>query len=158
MNKKLFVGNLANEVTEEDLKVNFSEAGKVLSVNIIKDKFTGVSKGFGFVEMETEKEAQEAIKMFNGGVLRGKTITVNEARPKKDQGGSRTNRGQSRGGFGYGRGGGGRRYQQVKVRQRDVQFVFQKKPEESAHRDNYIPRCEDVVISDPPAKGTYGIA
>ena len=110
MNKNLFVGNLANECTDEDLRVNFSEAGKVVTVNIIKDKFTGISKGFGFVEMETEKDAQEAIKMFNGGVLRGKTITVNEARPKREQGGYRTGGGQGRGGFGRGRGGGGRRY------------------------------------------------
>jgi RNA recognition motif-containing protein len=109
MNKNLFVGNLANEVTDEDLRVNFSEAGKVVAVNIIRDKYNGLSKGFGFVEMETEKDAQEAIKMFNGGTLRGKTITVNEARPKRDQGGYRGGGGgQGRGGFG--RGGGGRRY------------------------------------------------
>jgi RNA recognition motif-containing protein len=108
MNKNLFVGNLANEVTEQDLEVNFSEAGKVVSVNIIRDKFNGMSRGFGFVEMETEKDAQEAIRMFNGGVLRGKTITVNEARPKRDQGGHRSS-GQGRGGFNRGR-GGGRRY------------------------------------------------
>jgi RNA recognition motif-containing protein len=106
MNKNLFVGNLANEATDEDLRVNFSEAGKVITVNIIKDKFSGVSKGFGFVEMETEQQAQEAIKMFNGGTLRGKTITVNEARPKREQGGG----GYRGGGGGFGRGGGGRRY------------------------------------------------
>ena len=102
MNKNLFVGNLANEVTDEDLRVNFSEAGKVVAVNIIRDKYNGLSKGFGFVEMETEKDAQEAIKMFNGGTLRGKTITVNEARPKRDQGGYRGGGGggQGRGGFG----------------------------------------------------------
>lgn len=114
MNKNLFVGNLANEVTDEDLRVNFSEAGKVVAVNIIRDKYNGLSKGFGFVEMETEKDAQEAIKMFNGGTLRGKTITVNEARPKRDQGGYRGGGGggQGRGGFGGGGrgGGGGRRY------------------------------------------------
>lgn len=108
MNKNLFVGNLANEVTDEDLRVNFSEAGRVVAVNIIRDKYNGLSKGFGFVEMETEKDAQEAIKMFNGGTLRGKAITVNEARPKKDFGGGG---GQCRGGYGGGRGGGGgRRY------------------------------------------------
>lgn len=109
MNKNLYVGNLSVEVTEEDLKANFSEVGKVISVTVIKDKYTGLNRGFGFVEMETEKEAQEAIQKFNGGSLLGNTITVNEARPKKDMGGSRpdSNRG---GGFRGGRGGGGRRY------------------------------------------------
>lgn len=107
MNKNLYIGNLPYEVTEEDLKTNFSEVGKVHSVNIIKDKYTGLSRGFGFVEMETEKDAEEAIKKFNGGQLLGKTITVNEARPKTDQGGGprRDNRGGGRGGF---RGGQGR--------------------------------------------------
>jgi len=106
MNKNLYIGNLPYEVTEEDLKTNFSEVGKVLSVNIIKDKYTGLSRGFGFVEMETEKDAEEAIKKFNGGQLLGKTITVNEARPKTDQGGPRRdNRGGGRGGFRGDRGG-----------------------------------------------------
>lgn len=103
MNKNLYVGNLSNEVTEEDLKSNFSQIGKVLSVNIIRDKFTSLSRGFGFVEMETEKDAQEAIQRFNGGELRGKTLVVNEARPKP-QGGLRREGGQ--GGFR----GRGRRY------------------------------------------------
>ena len=102
MNKNLYIGNLPYEVTEEDLKTNFSEVGKVHSVNIIKDKYTGLSRGFGFVEMETEKDAEEAIKKFNGGQLLGKTITVNEARPKTDQGGQR--REGARGGFRGGRG------------------------------------------------------
>lgn len=87
MNKNLYIGNLANEVTEEDLKANFSEVGKVVSVAIIKDKYTGMTRGFGFVEMETEKDAQEAVKKFNGGELHGKVITVNEARPKREAGG-----------------------------------------------------------------------
>jgi RNA recognition motif-containing protein len=106
MNKNLYIGNLPYEVTEEDLKTNFSEVGKVFSVNIIKDKYTGLSRGFGFVEMETEKDAEEAVKKFNGGQLLGKTITVSEARSKAEQGGPRRdNRGGSRGGF---RGGHGR--------------------------------------------------
>ena len=67
MNKNLYIGNLPYEVTEEDLRTNFSEVGKIASVSIIKDKYTGLSRGFGFVEMETEKEAEEAIKKFNGG-------------------------------------------------------------------------------------------
>jgi len=106
MNKNLYIGNLPYEVTEEDLKTNFSEVGKVLSVNIIKDKYTGLSRGFGFVEMDTEKDAEEAIKKFNGGQLLGKTITVNEARAKTDQGGPRRdNRGGRGGGFRGDRGG-----------------------------------------------------
>jgi len=113
MNKNLYIGNLSHDVTEEDLRANFSGVGKVLSVNIIKDKYTGMSKGFGFVEMETEAEARAAIEKFNGGELSGRTITVNEARPKKDRdrGRSRMAGGAGRGGFGGGRGGrGGRRY------------------------------------------------
>ncbi len=105
MNKNLYIGNLANEVTEDDLKANFSEVGKVVSVSIIKDKYTGLTRGFGFVEMEKEEEAQEAVKRFHGGQLHGKTITVNEARAKKDPGGG-PRRDQKRGG-GF---GGGRRY------------------------------------------------
>jgi RNA recognition motif-containing protein len=102
MNKNLYIGNLSNEVTEEDLKANFSEVGAVLSVTIIKDKYTGLTRGFGFVEMETEKDAQEAIKKFNGGQLHEKVITVNEARPKRESGGP--GQGGSR------PGGRGRRY------------------------------------------------
>ncbi len=97
MNKNLYIGNLANEVTEEDLKANFSEVGKVVSVAIIKDKYTGMTRGFGFVEMETEKDAQEAIQKFNGGELHGKVITVNEARPKREAGGPGSGGRQGRG-------------------------------------------------------------
>jgi len=104
MNKNLYIGNLPYEVTEEDLKTNFSEVGKIVSVTVIKDKYTGLSRGFGFVEMETEKEAEEAIKKFNGGQLLGKTITVNEARPKADQGGPRQDN-RTRGGPRGDRGG-----------------------------------------------------
>jgi RNA recognition motif-containing protein len=106
MNKNLYIGNLPAKVSEEDLKANFSEVGKVLTVNVIKDKFTGLSRGFGFVEMETEEAAKEAIQRFNGGQLLGNTITVNEARPKRDSEGGRG----GGGGFRSGRGGGGRRY------------------------------------------------
>ena len=108
MNKNLYVGNLSPKVTEEDLKSNFSGAGEVVSVNIIRDKFTRESRGFGFVEMATEEGAKEAIKQFGGGTLDGQTITVNEARPKKDSAGPRGGgySGGRRGG-GY---GGGRRY------------------------------------------------
>src|ERR1035437_3761759 len=103
MNKNLYVGNVSFKVTDDDLKTNFTEAGEVVSASIIKDKFTGQSKGFGFVEMKTEEGATEAIKKFNGGMLDGKAITVNEARPQKELSG-----GGNRGGGGGGnRGGGG---------------------------------------------------
>ncbi len=105
MNKNLYVGNLSFKVTDDDLKSNFSEAGEVASASIIKDKFTGQSKGFGFVEMKTEEGATEAIKKFNGGMLDGKAITVNEARPKKEFG---SGGGGNRGGGGGFRGGGNR--------------------------------------------------
>jgi cold-inducible RNA-binding protein len=107
MNKNLYVGNLSFKVTDDDLKTNFSEAGEVASASIIKDKFTGQSKGFGFVEMKTDEGAAEAIKKFNGGMLDGKAITVNEARPKKEFSGGGGNRGG--GGGGYRGGGGGNR-------------------------------------------------
>jgi RNA recognition motif-containing protein len=108
MNKNLYVGNLSYKVTDDDLRSNFSEAGEVASAAIIKDKFTGQSKGFGFVEMKTDEGAAEAIKKFNGGMLDGKAITVNEARPKKEFGaGGGGNRGGGGGGFRGNRSGGG---------------------------------------------------
>jgi RNA recognition motif-containing protein len=112
MNKKLYIGNLSQGVSEEDLKANFSSVGEVESVSVIKDKFTGTSKGFGFVEMATSEGAEEAIKKFNGGELDGKTIVVNEARPKKEMGAGGGRPGgsysQNRGsGGGGGRPGGG---------------------------------------------------
>jgi len=113
MNKKLYIGNLSSKVTEDDLRANFSGAGKVLSVNIIKDRLSGLSKGFGFVEMESEEEAKEAIQKFHGGDLDGNTIIVSEAKPKKDsdRGRSRPPHSSAGGGFRSGRGsGGGRRY------------------------------------------------
>lgn len=108
MSKRLYIGNLASEVTEQDLTHNFSTIGNVASVAIIKDRFSNQSKGFGFVEMEGEEEARKAIAQFNGGELRGKRITVSEARERKErEGGGRG--GRSGSGFSRG-GGGGRRY------------------------------------------------
>jgi RNA recognition motif-containing protein len=104
MGKNLYVGNLSFKVTDEDLKASFAQAGEVVSAAVIRDKFTGQSRGFGFVEMETEEGAQAAIQKFNGGTLDGKTITVNEARPKKEFGGG--NRGGG-GGFRRNSPGGG---------------------------------------------------
>jgi cold-inducible RNA-binding protein len=108
MNKNLYVGNLSAGVSDEDLKSNFAKAGEVSTVTIIKDKFSGQSRGFGFVEMVTEEGAKAAIEMFNGGTLDGNTISVNEARPKKDSTGPRSGGGGYRGGGGGGgRSGGG---------------------------------------------------
>jgi RNA recognition motif-containing protein len=84
MGKNLYIGNLTEAVTETDLKTNFEQAGSVVSVNIIKDRYTGLSRGFGFIEMGTEEEAKEAIKRFDNGELLGNAIKVNEAKPKPD--------------------------------------------------------------------------
>ena len=109
MNKNLYVGNLSAGVSDEDLKANFAKAGEVATVSVIKDKFTGQSRGFGFVEMATEEGAKAAIEMFNGGTLDGNTISVNEARPKKEGGGGRRSGGGFKGGGGGRSGGGGGR-------------------------------------------------
>jgi len=85
MNNKLFVGSLGFSVTEEQLKELFEASGTVVTVSIIKDRDTGHSKGFGFVEMSTDEEAQAAIANLNGKEVDGRTITVNVARPKADR-------------------------------------------------------------------------
>lgn len=95
--KKLYVGNLPYRTTDADLKDLFSGAGNVVSATIIMDKFTGRSKGFGFVEMSTLDEAEKAISMLNGRDMDGRALTVTEARPKPE------------GGAGRSFGGGGRR-------------------------------------------------
>jgi len=83
MAKKLYVGSISYDTNEDGLKQAFSKAGTVESVNIIVDRETGRSKGFGFVEMGNEEEAKKAIEMFNGKELDGRTIKVSEARPLK---------------------------------------------------------------------------
>ncbi len=103
MNKKLYVGNLAKEVTERDLNDNFSTVGRVLSVAIIKDRYSNLSKGFGFVEMETEEAARQAIEAFNDGELEGRKIIVSEAREQRREGGGGLGRG-GRSGRGFSRG------------------------------------------------------
>jgi RNA recognition motif-containing protein len=107
----IFVGNLAAEVTEDDLKNLFSEYGNITSVKVIKDMFSGTSRGFGFVEMPGQAQAQKAITELNTQELKGKKITVNEARPRGEKGGSRGgSRGGSGGGFNKGAAkNGGRR-------------------------------------------------
>jgi RNA recognition motif-containing protein len=85
MAQKLYVGNLPYSVNDEALKEFFSAAGEVTSATIITDRMSGRSKGFGFVEMSSEAEAQAGIKMFNGKEVEGRALTVNEARPKEDR-------------------------------------------------------------------------
>ena len=102
----IYVGNLSRDVTEDDLRKAFEAFGQVESANVIKDRFSGESRGFGFVEMQSKNEAQVAIADLNGKDLMGRIINVNEARPKTE---NRRGGGGGRGGFGGG-GGGGRRY------------------------------------------------
>ncbi|HOB75370.1 MAG TPA: RNA-binding protein [Phycisphaerae bacterium] len=102
MGKKLYVGNLAYSVSSSDLEKLFSEHGTVQSAEVISDRVTNRSKGFGFVEMSTDEEAQAAIAALNGQQHSGRALTVNEARPREERSGG------GRGGFGGGRGGGGR--------------------------------------------------
>lgn len=85
MAKKLYVGGLAYSVTEQELETLFAEIGKVTSAAVIKDRDSGQSKGFGFVEMEDDAAAVKAIKELNGKELSGRSITVNEARPQEDR-------------------------------------------------------------------------
>ncbi len=85
MAKRLYIGGLPYSTTEDSLKENFSKAGVVESASIVMDKFSGRSRGFGFVEMGTEEEAQKAIEMFNGKEFDGRTLTVNEARPLQER-------------------------------------------------------------------------
>ncbi len=82
---KLYVGNLAYSVTEDDLRRIFAAYGEVSSAAIITDKYTGQSKGFGFIEMPSQAQAEEAIKGLDGNPLKGRNIKVNEARPKEDR-------------------------------------------------------------------------
>jgi len=85
MENKLYVGNLPYAASEDDLKVHFSQAGNVTSVALIIDRATGRAKGFGFVEMATNDEAQKAISMFNGQDFMGRAITVNVAKPREER-------------------------------------------------------------------------
>jgi cold-inducible RNA-binding protein len=117
MSKKLYVGNLSYSVKDSDLEDLFAAHGTVLSAQVVVDRDTGRSKGFGFVEMTSDQEAQAAIEALNGREMEGRNLTVNEARPREDRGGGRGGYGGGggrgggggggRGGYG---GGGGRRY------------------------------------------------
>jgi len=110
MGKKLYVGNLAYSISDSDLQRMFEKHGTVQSAQVIIDRDTGRSKGFGFVEMGSDQEAQAAITALHGQEVEGRSLTVNEARPKTEGGGGRGGGGGGgRSGGGYG-GGGGRRY------------------------------------------------
>jgi cold-inducible RNA-binding protein len=100
----IYVGNLSREVTEDELRKAFEAFGQVTTVSIIKDRYSGESRGFGFVEMSTKTEAQAAINGLNGTSLKERTLSVSEARPRTEGGGRG---GGGGGGGGYGRGGGG---------------------------------------------------
>ena len=104
----IYVGNLSYEVTEDDLRLAFESFGQVESASIIKDKYSGQSKGFGFVEMASKAEGQSAIDGLNGKELKGKALNVNEARPRTESRGRGGGYGGGRGGQGGGRGGRGR--------------------------------------------------
>jgi cold-inducible RNA-binding protein len=117
MGTKLYVGNLSFNTTETDLQDLFAQAGTVQDVMLMQDKFTGKSRGFAFVTMGSEQDAQNAIQQFNGKTVEGRPLTVNEARPReaRPQGGGGGGYGGGgggggRGGGGYGRGGGGGGY------------------------------------------------
>jgi RNA recognition motif-containing protein len=88
----IYVGNLSYEITEEDLKLAFEQFGAVESVSIIKDKYSGQSKGFGFVEMPSKAEGQAAIEGLNGKEKKGRTLNINEARPRSEKGGGKGGR------------------------------------------------------------------
>lgn len=116
MGKKLYVGNLSYDVNDADLQQLFAQHGTVTSAVIIQDRMSGRSKGFGFVEMSTDEEAQKAIAELNGKDYSGRALTVNEAKPREDRPGGGGGRGgfgggggggRGRGGFGGGGGGGG---------------------------------------------------
>ena len=102
MAKKLYVGNLSYNTTQDQIRELFAQVGTPTEINLITDRDTGRPKGFGFVEMATEEGSQEAIKRFNGYTLGNRNLTVNEARPREERSG-----GGGYGGGGYG--GGGRR-------------------------------------------------
>lgn len=113
---KLYVGNLSFNTTAEDLTELFGGVGTVQSANVIEDRETGRSRGFGFVEMSSNEEGQNAIEQFNGKEIDGRELKVNEAKPQENRGGSRGgfgggrggNRGGGGGGYGGGRGGYGK--------------------------------------------------
>jgi RNA recognition motif-containing protein len=116
MGTKLYVGNLSYDMTDQTLSSLFAEAGTVTSAQVVTDRYTGQSRGFGFVEMSTEDEAKQAIASINGRAVGGRSLTVNESRPREGGGGGGGRSGggggggSRGGGGGYGGGGGGGRW------------------------------------------------
>jgi RNA recognition motif-containing protein len=108
-NMNIYVGNLASDVTEDELREQFTAFGGVTSVSIIKDKYSGQSRGFGFVEMPAKAEGDAAIAGLKGKTLKDRTLDVNEARPRTDSRGGGSGGGRGGGFGGGGRGGGGGR-------------------------------------------------
>jgi len=108
MSTKLYVGNLAFQTTSQELQQLFGQAGTVHSASVVEDRDTGRSRGFAFVEMSSEEEANSAIEQFNGKDLGGRALKVNEAKPRENRGGGGRGFSDNRGG-GYGGNGGGRR-------------------------------------------------
>ena len=110
MSMKLYVGNLAFSTSSDQLQELFGQAGTVESASVVEDRDTGRSRGFGFVEMSTKEEGDAAIAQFNGKEVNGRSLTVNEARPRENRGGGGGGRGfgggGGRGGYGGNRGGG----------------------------------------------------
>ena len=100
MTKKLYVGNMSYQTTDQQIRELFSQAGEITEITLITDRETGRAKGFGFVEMASEEAAKEAIKRFNGHSLNDRTLTVNEAKPREERSGG--------GDYGGNRNGGGR--------------------------------------------------
>src|SRR5438105_15320331 len=110
MATRLYVGNLSFQTSSDDLRDHFAQIGTVESAQVVEDRMTGRSRGFGFVEMTTPEEAAAAIEQFNGKDFKGRNLTVNEARPRTDRGQGGYGGGGNRGGYGgggYGGGGGG---------------------------------------------------
>jgi len=107
MTVRLYVGNLPFSVTEQELEDLFSQSGQVESANIVTDRDTGRSRGFAFIEMDTREAADAAIQALNGFEIDGRSLTVNDARPKENRGGGSRGGGFG-GGRGFGGGGGGR--------------------------------------------------
>jgi RNA recognition motif-containing protein len=106
--KRIYVGGLPYSTVEEDLENMFAASGTVTSVAVVTDKYTGQSKGFGFVEMSTDEEADNAINTLNGTMVGGRTLTVNEAKPREERPRTGGGGGGRSGGGGYGGGGGNR--------------------------------------------------
>jgi len=106
MATKLYVGNLSYQTTDQQLHDLFSEAGNVSSAQVVTDRYTGQARGFGFVEMASEDEAQQAIAAINGRNVDGRALVVNESRPREGGGGGGSRGGSGGGGYGGGGGGG----------------------------------------------------